>query len=161
MNIRECDLPGIGKKFEIKTMEKEKIVVVLHDDGRREMYHFESENDEESVFNVTLTDDEARQLSAIMGGIIYKPQSVEKIEMAFDELVFEWYKVAPNATIINRTIGELNIRKTYHVMIIAILKQSHEKILNPGSDVVVQQGDTLVISGERKDINIIINELLS
>ncbi|GIN88021.1 potassium transporter [Heyndrickxia sporothermodurans] len=160
MNIRECELPGIGNKFEIITGEEKKMVIVLHDDGRREIYHFDSENAEEGIFNVTLTDEEARQLSAILGGIIYKPKSVERIEMAFDELVFEWYKVEQNAKIIHQAIGELNIRQNFKVTILAIIRRNHEKILNPGSEIIIHEGDTLVISGERPDIQTFINKLL-
>ncbi|MGE8203329.1 cation:proton antiporter regulatory subunit [Heyndrickxia sp. NPDC080065] len=161
MNIRECELPGIGKKFEMTTKEQDKIAVVVHNDGRREMYHFDSKNDEECDFSITLNDEEARQLSAILGGIIYKPREIEKVEVAFDELVFEWYKVDSGASIIDKSIGELNIRQNYGVSIIAIIRQNHEKLLNPRADIIVRKGDTLVISGERNDIQTIITKLLS
>lgn len=92
MNIRESELPGIGQKFEIITRSKEKVVVVIHDDGRREIYHFDDDH-EESISSVVFNDSESRQVAAILGGMVYKPQALESIEMALEGLAIEWFKV--------------------------------------------------------------------
>ncbi|QQZ08939.1 cation:proton antiporter regulatory subunit [Heyndrickxia vini] len=161
MNIRECELPGIGQKFEIQTNGNEKIVVILHEDGQREIYQFDSMNAEESSGCVTLTDEESRQIAAILGGIIYKPKAIENLEHAFEELVFEWCKVDANASIINRTIGELKIRDHFGVTIIAIVRKNREKVLNPGANEILQHGDTVVLSGERANIQRILSKLFN
>lgn len=56
--IKETDLPGIGKKFEVNPNSRGKFVIVLHDDGRREIHHFDEEDPEEIVSVVTLDDAE-------------------------------------------------------------------------------------------------------
>lgn len=160
MNIREIELPGIGKKFEIETRDQDKVVIVIHDDGRREIYHFDKDDLEECQSNITLTDAEARQIAAILGGMIYKPKALETIEVAFDNLIIEWFKVEHQAKAVNQTIGGLDIRKKYDVTVIAIVKKNHKKILNPGPEVVIEEGDTLVISGERTSLKKLVKELL-
>ncbi|WP_141432295.1 cation:proton antiporter regulatory subunit [Bacillus sp. 03113] len=152
MNIRESELPGIGRKFEIMTSNEDKVVIVIHHDGRREIYHYDDDDLEESISNVTLNDSEARKIAAILGGMVYKPKAVETIEMAFDELLIEWFKVEPHAPAVNKTIGEIDIRNKFGINIIAIIKKDHTKMLNPGPETVIEAGDTLVISGERKDL---------
>lgn len=72
MNIKESDLPGIGKKFEIEMRNHEKMTIVVHDDGRREIYRFDDEDPDEIVTNISLDDSEARQIAAILGGMVYK-----------------------------------------------------------------------------------------
>ena len=64
------------------------------------------------------------------------------------------------APAIGKTIGDLEIRKTYSVTIIAVMKKNMKKLFNPGPETVIEEGDMLVVSGERKKLKII-NELLS
>ena len=161
MDIRECELPGIGRKFEIVTKNNEKIVIVIHDDGRREMYHFDSDDHEESVSSVTFNDSEARQIASIMGGMVYKPQAVETIEMAIEGLVIEWFKVEPKALAIGQSIGDIDIRNKYNVTVISMLKKNMKKLFNPGPETIIEAGDMLVLSGERLELKKLINELLS
>lgn len=160
MNIRESELPGIGCKFEVITKGNEKLVIVIHDDGRREMYHFDAGHDE-SISSISLRDSEARQIAAILGGMVYRPQALDTIEMAFEGLSIEWFKVENHAPVVQKTIGSLHVRKTYNVTIIAILKKNMKKFFNPGPDSIIEAGDMLVLSGARHEVKRIINELLS
>lgn len=161
VNCRESELPGIGRKFEIITKNNEKIVIVIHDDGRREIYHFDRDDHEESISSVTFNDAESRQIAAILGGMVYKPKALESIEIAFDDLVIEWFKVEPGAPAENKSIGDIDIRNEYGVTVIAILKKNQKKVLNPGPEAMIESGDTLVISGERKELKALIKNLLS
>jgi TrkA domain protein len=161
MNMRESDLPGIGRKFETITNNKDKVVIIIHDDGRREMHHYDDDNYEESISSVTFTDSEARQIAGILGGMVYKPKALETIELAFDDLVIEWFKVESNAPILGKSIGEIDIRSNYSINVIAILKKNQEKLLNPGPEALLDPGDMVIISGERKNVKKAIKELFS
>ncbi|MHC0036319.1 cation:proton antiporter regulatory subunit [Pseudoneobacillus sp. C159] len=161
MIIREIELPGIGKKFEAITKNKEKFVVIIHDDGRRDLYHFEQGNYEEAISSVTLDDTEARQMAAIIGGMAYAPKALETIEMAFDDLVIEWFKVEEGATAANQSIGQLNIRRSYEVNIVAIIKKNLKKIHTPGPETLLESGDTVIVSGQRNQVKLIVKEIFS
>ncbi|MBA2872846.1 TrkA domain protein [Anoxybacillus calidus] len=161
MNIRESELPGIGKKFEVFTKNKDKMVIIIHDNGRRELYYFEQDNYEDYVASAAFDDAEARQIAAIIGGMTYKPRALETIEIAFDELVIEWFKVERSAKAANQSIGQLNVRQSFDVNIIAIVKKNHQVIHTPGPETIIEEGDTLIVSGERTQVKNMVKELLA
>jgi len=152
MQIRESELPSIGKKFQMTTEAGDKLVLVVHDDGRREMYHYDREDPDDSISMVELTDEEAKQVAFILGGLVYKPRSLETIEMALDELVIEWYRLEPGSPYAGRTIGELDIRRRTGTTVIAVVGRSQVRQINPGPDFVVPEEATLVVMGERQHL---------
>jgi TrkA domain protein len=93
--------------------------------------------------------------------MIYKPKAMETIEVAFNDLVIEWYKVEKQAKAHSKTIGEIDVRSNYDVTIIAVIKNTQKKLSTPGPDTLIEEGDTLVISGERGNLKTLIKELLS
>ncbi len=150
--IHESDLPGIGRKFLIETRSGDRLVIVIHDDGRREIHHFSDEDPEDSISMVTLDDQESRQVGAILGGMVYAPKALESVDVAFDDMVIEWYKVEPTYQSIGKTIGELEIRKYTGAAIIAIVNRNREKTINPGPEQIIKEGSTLVMLGERGQV---------
>ncbi len=153
MDIRESDLPGIGRKFQADARSGERVVIVIHDDGRREIYQFEEGNYDECAASVSLDDAEARQLAGILGGMAYTPKALESVEMAFDELVIEWYKVEPDSDAEGKSIGELAIRQNFGATVVAIIEEDRGNAINPGPEATINRGATLVVAGERNQVN--------
>ncbi|AYB46035.1 cation:proton antiporter regulatory subunit [Paenibacillus lautus] len=149
--IRESDLPGIGKKFLIQARSGDKLVVVIHDDGRRELYHFEDDDPEETISQITLEDDEARQIAGIIGGMTYKPKALETIEVTLEDLIIEWARIEPHYKCVGQSIAGLQVRQRTGANVLAIVNKKEQKI-NPGPDDILTAGSTLVLAGERKQI---------
>lgn len=151
--VRESDLIGIGKKYQIETNAGDNMVVVIHDDGRRELYRYDEE-ESESKCVMTLSDEESRQVAGIIGGLSYKPKALETIEVALDDLIIEWYKIEENSPAIRNTIGELEVRKRTGASIIAAIREG-DTVINPGPDYALSAGATLVVAGKRNHIKLL------
>jgi TrkA domain protein len=147
LDLRETRLPGIGTKFTLGLEDGGRLVVIVHNDGKRELYHFRRAADEEPRAVITLDDDEARQLGAVIGGAFERPKIVEELEMALGELLIEWEPVPDTSPWIGKTLAESGFRAKTGVTIIAILREP-EPVSGARPDDVIQHGDTLVTVGK-------------
>ncbi|QKI83834.1 cation:proton antiporter regulatory subunit [Kroppenstedtia eburnea] len=131
------------------------MVIIIHDDGRRELYRKNPDDPDESISIATFDDDEARHLAGIIGGMTYKPKALETIEVALDDLVIEWFKLESDARCIGNTIGNLKVREMTGATIIAVIDKGHQKHLIPGPDFPLVAGSTLIAAGERAQLKML------
>lgn len=160
MNIQESDLPGIGRKFQITTRSDDKLIIIIHDNGRRELYCACPDDPEEQLPMGVLDDDEARQIAGIVGGMSYTPKALETIDVALDDLVIEWYALRSHFNAIGKTIGQMRIREQTGATVIAAVERSGNKCVNPGPDYTFVENSVLVIAGERPQLNAVKEILL-
>ncbi len=110
MTVYESDLPGVGKKFEIELDDGERLVIVTHNTGKREVYlKADADADSEKVFEVS--DRLARKIGTILEGAYFQPVQVKQVEtMLSDDTYLEWYGVSETAEVAGQTLAEANIR---------------------------------------------------
>ncbi len=93
MHVEEVDLPGVGRKFTIQTRSGDEIVIVVHHSGRRQMLCYESGTGDEPSAVLDLTDEEARELGAILGGVLFYPELTGAASTRMGEQAIEWIEV--------------------------------------------------------------------
>jgi len=149
VTVYESDLPGVGKKHEIDLPDGSQLVVVTHNEGRREVFRRPSpEADSEKLFE--LTDDLARQVGTILEGAYFQPVGSERVETLLgDDTLIEWVEVEGDSPIAGRTLGEADLRRETGASVVAI-ERGERVIPSPGSDTAVETGDTLVVVGTRE-----------
>lgn len=126
--------------------------MIVHNDGRREMYHMDPKEPDEPVSAVALEDEEARMVSAVMAGITYKPQPLEQLEMVLGQLAIEWIRIEPTFYCAGRQIGEMDIRAVTGASILAVLNTARAGQINPGPEQVLAADITVITAGERGQI---------
>jgi TrkA domain protein len=151
MTIYESELPGVGKKFEVEIDDGERLVIVIHNTGKREVFRKPSEDaDSEKLFDVS--DRLARQIGSILEGSYFQPVRTDRLETMLAEGTFlEWFNVDESAPIQGQTLAEAKVRDKTGVSIVAI-ERGEEVIPSPPPDTEFQPGDTLVVIGDRTDI---------
>jgi TrkA domain protein len=147
IDLRETRLPGIGVKYGFRLDSGGRISLILHNDGKRELYWFKRAHDDEPSAVITLDDDEARELGAVLGGAYERPKIVEDLEMALGELQIEWVPVPDSSPWIGKTLAEAQFRAKNGITIIAILREP-EPVTGAQPHDVIQRGDTLVTVGK-------------
>ena len=146
-DLRETRLPGIGTKYTFRLADGGRLVVIMHNDGRREVYFFRHTTDEDPKAEIDLGDDEARQLGAILGGAYDRPKIVEDLEMALGELLIEWVPVPDTSPWIGKSLAESGFRAKTGITVIAILREP-DPVTGAQPQDVIERGDTLVTVGK-------------
>jgi K+:H+ antiporter subunit KhtT len=153
MSISETFLSGVGRKFQVETTSGDRLVIVIHDDSTRELYHFTRRNLDRASSVLRLSDGEARQIAGIIGGLTYVPRSLPMAEVILEDLVLEWFTIEPGAACIGRSIRELQVRTRTGASIVSIIEPDQTKHTNPEAHTVLNAGATLIVAGDRRTIN--------
>ncbi len=148
MQIKTSDLPGIGKRYSFKTVDGDKVTVILHHNGSREIYHFSPDDEDDPDFTITLTDEESRQLGTILLGVDYQPVTDDQMELFLKNIRMEWIKVEPDSSIANKKIIDSQIRSRTGSTIIGI-QRGDTMIGSPDINEVILPGDVLMAIGNR------------
>lgn len=149
MDVYEADVPGVGRKFELPIGDGERLIVVIHHDGKRELFVRPSEGaDSERV--ASLTGKQARKLGSILEGAYFQPVELDQVQVPLGEAIIEWVEIDADSPIVGRTLRESEARQRTGVSIIAI-QRGEETIANPDPDVEVRAGDILVALGTREE----------
>ncbi|MCC4723252.1 hypothetical protein [Salinicoccus sp. RF5] len=92
--MKEQVLPGIGTKYSLTTLDGLNIVIVLHTNGKRELYIVNE--DEDVDYNVALTSDEAKDIGLKLIDINHDTideAEFERFNIFRKKKIMDWIKV--------------------------------------------------------------------
>lgn len=149
MTVFETDVPGVGRKFELELSGGARVVVVMHHDGRCELYRRSNDAaDGEKILD--LSSDQANKLGSILEGAYFESVDLDELSVPLGDAIIEWVEVAPDSPVAGQTLDEAGIRTSTGVSVIAIQRGS-ETIPNPEAGFEIRAGDLLVALGTRKE----------
>jgi TrkA domain protein len=153
LEIFEVMLPGIGRRYSLPAVDDARVVVVLHHSGRRDLYSVPpgASPSGAPAACVSLTDDQARRLGAVLGGAYFKPSVVTDVETVIGNLLIDWVTLRLDSPGADRSIADLEIRRRTRMTVVAILRDE-ETLLAPEPRETLRAGDRLVVVGRQEDL---------
>jgi TrkA domain protein len=148
--IKEVELPGVGVRYEFTTEEGERVGVVSHRTGRREIYVADPTDPDRFDRALGLSENDARTLAETLGASRVA-EELAQLQQKIKGLAIDWLPVREDSPFANRPIGAAAVRTRTGVSIVAILR-GDQAIPAPGPEVVVGPGDYLVVVGTPRGI---------
>jgi TrkA domain protein len=149
MRVEEVDLPGVGRKFTIQTQSGDEIIIVVHHSGRRQMQYYEGGTGDEPTVALDLTDEEARELGAILSGVLFYPELTGAATTRMAEQAIEWVEIASGG-LVGQRLGDLALPQEAHILAIS---RGGVLMPNPAPAMRLEAGDTLVLAGTRQAVD--------
>jgi TrkA domain protein len=148
MATRETELPGVGTKHTLDLSDGEQLVVVHHRVGHWELALVDEEGNTTTLGK--LQPGEAAELGRILSSR-EETQPDPRKQMLFDQFSMEWVNIEENSPLVGSTLQGSDIRARTGASVIAILR-ADESIPSPPPDVRFEAGDTLVVMGQRDQV---------
>lgn len=149
-DISEQDLPGIGRRYDLAGTDGERLSIVIHHSGRRDLYLSPASARAQPV-TISLSDDQARRLGAILGGAYFKPAMSAQMEAVIGGLLVDWVTLRADSPGTGHSIRDLEIRTRTRMTVAAIVR-GDTTIVPPDPTVVLASGDRLVVMGRPDDL---------
>jgi TrkA domain protein len=149
MRVYESEVPGVGRKFELELTGEKSVVVVVHHDGRCELFRRDGPDaDGEKILD--LKGEQANRLGSILEGAYFESVDVDSLSVPLGDAIIEWIEVVEDSPVAETTLGESGIRAKTGTSIIAI-QRGEETISNPPPETELEPGDLLVAVGTREE----------
>lgn len=149
MRVEEVDLPGVGRKFTIQTQSGDEIVIVVHHSGRRQMLYYEGGAGDEPAAVLDLSDEEARELGAILSGVLFYPELTGAASTRMAEQAIEWVEIR-SGRLAGQRLADLTLPQDAHILAIS---RGGVLLPNPAPETRLDAGDTLVLAGTRRAVD--------
>lgn len=149
-DIQEVKLPGVGIRYEYQTADGNRIGVVSHRSGLREIYLARSDDPDEFRRVLGLSPDDARTLAELLGATRVSQQLAD-LQQRIEGLVIDWLPLRSDSPYVGHAIADVRMRTRTGVSVVAIVR-GEEAIPAPGPEVRIESGDYLVVVGTARGI---------
>jgi len=142
--IEETLLPGVGVRHELTTAAGERVSVLTHRDGRRELAVYDRDDRDLCRTVLHLRESEAATVAELLGASVVSEaaRAVQRLE----GVALGWIEIPDTSPFAGRSVGEGRLRTETGTSIVAIVR-GEQTIPAPGPQDRLAVGDTVVAVG--------------
>ena len=143
--VTEIQLPGVGVRHEFTTVLGERVGVLAHRSGRREVVVYDRDDPDRCRAILHLSADDTRTLADVLGATQVS-EVLADVQQRIEGLAIDWLTIPAGSRFAGTTLGQGRLRSRTGVSIVAVIRDD-ATIPAPGPDVQFEPGDVAVAVG--------------
>lgn len=148
--LEETSLPGVGKRLDFTSDDGNRIGVIHHRTGRRELFVCTAEDPDSVSQSLSLSDEDSHVLAEALGGSTVI-ENLHSLQQQIEGLAIDWLTLGSGTPYSGKSIGDARIRTRTGVSVVAVIR-GEQAVPAPGPEFVIQAEDTLVVVGTSEGI---------
>jgi TrkA domain protein len=148
--LEETSLPGVGLRLEFVTTEGNRIGVIHHRTGRRELFICSEDDPDTVTTSLDLTDDDSHALAEALGASTVI-ENLADLQQQVEGLAIDWLTLEAGTPYVGRPLGDARIRTRTGVSVVAVIREAVH-FPAPGPEFTFRDDDTLVVVGTTEGI---------
>jgi TrkA domain protein len=149
-DIEQTELPGVGTRYEFATRSGDRVGVLVHRSGRRDLLLYGPDDPDACSTTLPLDEADALIMSELLGG----PRLLEHLDdvrQQLEGLAIEWLRVEPGAPLASSTLEQAAVHTRTGVSIVAIARGA-DVVVSPGAQERLEAGDLVVAVGTAEGV---------
>ncbi len=143
--VTETQLPGVGVRHDFTTARGERVGVVIHRSGRRELLVYGREDPDACRTALHLSPEDTRTLAELLGATQVS-EVLANVQQRLEGVSLDWVNIPAGSPVAGSTIRRGQFRTQTGVSIVAVIR-GDTTIPAPGPDFELQAGDVAVAVG--------------
>jgi TrkA domain protein len=143
-DVSETLLPGVGVRHEFVTAGGERVAVLTHRTGRREIAVYDRADPDRCTAVLHLSHDDTRTLAELGASPI--SEAVSAVQQRLEGLAIDWVTIPPGSPVVGTTIAEGTFRTRTGASIVAVVRGA-TTIPAPEPDHRFEAGEVAVAVG--------------
>ena len=143
--VTETHLPGVGVRHEFTTSDGERVGVVSHRGGRRELVVYDQDDLDACSAILHLAPDDTRTLAELLGATQVS-EALTAVQQRLEGLAIAWVRIDRGSAFDGATIADGRFRTRTGSSIVAVVR-NESTVPAPGPDFQFEAGDVVVVIG--------------